>query len=178
VEIPRIKCWDSNKINLVQISPDFIAVNNVRQYTKWADFKNKFDAVLRTVNTVVDSSQIYSVNFTTIDELTIPQPEFLVGKYLKCGGKIVPAWYADTNTAFDMTIGKGFLNIDGYNRQIRIKARKKSGSMVVRIESAFHDLVGTSIIDDVLTKLQNESDDSFEDMITEETRSKIMGGKI
>ncbi len=36
--VPRIRCWDPERIKLVQISPDVVVVNIVGEYPGWEKF--------------------------------------------------------------------------------------------------------------------------------------------
>src|SRR5205085_2780376 len=50
--VPRIRCWDSERIKLVQFSPDAVYVNLIGEYPGW----NKFNDHVRTTRASIESA--------------------------------------------------------------------------------------------------------------------------
>ena len=115
----------------------------------------------------------------TIDNFSVNREGFSLGQYLNCGGDKVPAWYQNSNESADITLGKGFLEEDMKNRQIKIGIRKQKDSFSVRIDSIFHNKLNTNRdLNEVLEELHAESNESFESMITDKVRNEIMKGIV
>lgn len=177
ISIPRIRCWNDSKTQLVQLSPDMLIVNQVGEYLGWDKFESFFNKNLTLVKESLESISYKSLLLNTIDNLTIPKKEYSLGKYLNCGGNKIPEWYRDSKEAIDISLGRGLLEIDHQNRQIQVKVRIRDESVNLNIVSIFHDEILSGIsITDSLNKLHLESNESFESIITNFTRNKIMEG--
>lgn len=175
--IPRIRCWNDNKTQLVQLSPDRLIINQVGEYLGWDKFESFFNKNLTLVKESLGSISYKSLLLNTIDNLTIPKKEYSLGKYLNCGGNKIPEWYRGSKEAIDISLGRGLLEVDHQNRQIQVKVRIQNENVHINIVSIFHDeIVDNMSITDSLNKLHLESSESFESIITDFTRNKIMEG--
>jgi uncharacterized protein (TIGR04255 family) len=177
VQIPRIRCYNENKSNLIQLSPNFIAVNKIGKYYGWKDYNELFDVAFNAITDSAPKAKVDSAKFNTIDVIKVPIKNFTVGKYLFCGGKIIPSWYNETDTSFDMSLGKGLLQKDRFNRQVQISGRSGGDQFIISIHSVYHEMINGSNVKTLLDKLHEESNESFEAMITDYTRNEIMGGE-
>lgn len=177
--ISRIKCWNPEKTLLLQLSPDIIITNQVGEYIGWSEFKKFFFLNLDIVNKIIENAKYKSVLLQTNDSFSVEKEGFFLGQYLDCGGNKVPEWYKNSNEAADITLGRGFLEEDSRNRQIKIVIRKQKDSFSIKIDSKFHDkLTMASKLNEVVEKLHLESSASFESLITDKTRNEVMGGTV
>jgi uncharacterized protein (TIGR04255 family) len=177
--IPRIRCWSVDRKRLVQLSPDTVFVNLVNivgEYPGWDEFHSLFCSVNEAVQSTVGRPRIDTLSLNTIDELRVPLSNFVVGKYLDCGGKRIPAWYADTKEAFDIILRKGVLKTDGFNRLLNVAGRPSTDVFLLRILSEFHNVRGETRVEELLSTLHEESNESFESLLTKTTRDEVMGG--
>lgn len=175
---PRVRCWSAKKDRLVQLSENVVIANLVGPYPGWKAFRALVDSVVAALTSSVGAPKPSSVSLTTIDKMKVPQAGFTLGRYLHCGGPIVPAWYADTSVASDVTLGKGLVVKDGFNRQVRIAVRP-SGDAEVEIVATtlFHNRHDKGSVGDELEAIHEESNKTFESLITETTRQH-MGGWV
>jgi uncharacterized protein (TIGR04255 family) len=173
---PRIRCWSGDRHRLVQLWPDTIAVNLVGKYPGWDDYSRLFNDVCDAVRTVTGHLPIEMLALHTIDQIDVPLAGFTVGKYLQCGGKRIPSWYADTAQAFDITLGKGLLKTDGFNRVLKIAGRAADETFTIRILSVFQDTIKAKSIEQSLSDLHDESNESFYSLITPTTANQVLGG--
>ncbi len=177
--VPKIRCWNPEKTLLLQLMPDTIIANQVGEYLGWDELKKFFHTNLDFAKDAIQNTNYKSVLLQTIDNFSVNREGFSLGQYLNCGGNKVPAWYQNSNESADITLGRGFLEEDMKNRQIRIGIRKQKESFSVRIDSIFHNKLNTKRdLNEVLEELHIESNESFESVITDKVRNEIMGGVI
>jgi uncharacterized protein (TIGR04255 family) len=175
--VPRIRCWTKDRSRLVQLSEDVVVVNLVGEYPGWDAFRDLFSSAHDTLPDPLVSRKVESLSLNTIDRLRVPRQGYRLGRYLACGGKFLPEWYSESTEAVDITLGRGILQEDGFNRQFRFKVRVKA-EVSAEIRSTFHDLVQAQLsLHKALEKLHDESSRAFEEMITNETRHSVMGGE-
>lgn len=174
---PRVRCWSKERTKLVQLSPDLVVVNQVGKYLGWSTFEDLFRSVKGILSEKLGTVQATSISLNTIDSMTPPREGFALGKYLDCGGDFVPRWYHDTAVSADITLGRGLLRDDGFNRQIRIALRVDANQAQIQMNAVFHDALDEAqSIEDRLARLHEESTRTFEGTITDATRA-LMGGK-
>jgi len=175
--IPRIRVWDDAKKHLIQLSPDFCAINQVGDYLGWDDFKSFFDKIFSIISKTIKSYYPISISLNTIDRFSVDDSAFVLNRYLACNGEIIPKWYADTKYDCDITLGKGNVNQHGSNRQIHIQVRQSGINNSISFQSIFHDKVEKP--EQLQTKLEELhviSNETFERIITPDVRNKVMGG--
>jgi len=176
IQIPRIKCWNSDKTNLIQFFSNLLVVNKVGQYFGWNDFVNLFNVALNSVAKKNSDSKISSIALTTVDEFVVSFDSYSLEKILHCGGDKIPMWYWQSKDFFDISLGKGLLNIDRFNKQIQVSGKKELDKFVITIQSIFHEYLQNRDVKSVLHSLHEESNNSFESLITDYTRNELMGG--
>jgi uncharacterized protein (TIGR04255 family) len=175
---PRIRCWSANRDRLVQLWPDTFAVNRVGKYLGWDDYFQLFRSVHDRLKTTIQGLRVDTLLLQTVDRIAVPIATFTVGKYLQCGGARIPEWYCDTTQAFDITLGKGVLRTDGFNRVLRIAGRPAGNLFTFDITSVFHDVARGRSAEDLLSELHRESNESFYSLVTQTTIDEVMGGVI
>ena len=174
---PRVRCWSKERTRLVQLSPDLVVVNQVGQYLGWKAFEDHFGSVKAVLDHAMGRVDVTSISLNTLDSMVTPREGFAVGTYLNCGGNVVPGWYRDATSSCDITLGRGVLRDDGFNRQIRIAIRVDATQAQIKMNAVFHDKLGPGVsIDQNLDRLHKESNRTFEDIITATTRQR-MGGR-
>ena len=171
---PRVRCRNKERTQLVQLSYDLIIINKVGKYLGWADFLDMFNESFRIAIGVLERKELKSIALTTVDKFEVPTNGFSICNYLNCG-PIVPNWYSDSSESIDITLGKGYVGLDGRNRQVKIKVRRGE-TVKFHVTSVFHNsLLEKQTIEAALEKLHEESNESFESIITDNTRA-LMGG--
>lgn len=174
----RIRCWSPDRKRLVQASADVLVVNHVGEYLGWVQYLEYFRAVTRCLE---DGLAVRSVSLQAVDKLSVPSDGFLLGRYLNCEGKHLPALYADCAEAADIILGRGQVSEDGFNRQITLAVRRSgthNSTVEVTITTVFHDrLVKDEKVEDLLCRLRTQANTTFESLITDKTRD-LMGGWI
>jgi uncharacterized protein (TIGR04255 family) len=176
-----VRCWSEDRLRLVQIAPDNVIMNLVSPdgtYPGWSTFVDHVARpALSAISAAVHGWSPQSVSLNTLDRAVIHSSSFRLGDYLNCGGPRIPAILADTVSAFDYDIGRGALRVDGQNRQIHIHGGAKADDYVILVHSVFHERVETEgKIIATLQKLHDESNTSFESLITPRMRNEIMKG--
>src|SRR6185503_14455980 len=97
-------------------------------------------------------------------------------------GNQIPTSHRDSSEACDVSLGRGYLTTDGFNRSMRLQVRGSAqgaepGTMSIRADAVFHDVIRISQDPlEVLGALHEESNRFFEALVTDETRG-IMGGR-
>jgi uncharacterized protein (TIGR04255 family) len=174
---PLVRCWYSDRKKLVQLSPDLIVMNLVGHYPGWSEFRALFDAVDQAARATLGGLPLSSLSLNTIDVLNAPSQAFRLGEYLNCDGAMLPKLYANIHQAFDISYGRGFIQVDPSNRQLRITGRLHGDFFEVRIEAGFHDVLAPTVNPvEVLERLHDESNNTFEALITDTTRNVVMQG--
>lgn len=175
---PRARCWNKEKTQLAQLSKDQLVVNLVGEYPGWEKYLELFNSVIDAVKQSGVELNCRALGLHTLDKFNVPAIDFVASDYLNTSGPMIPAWYKGAVAPFDITLGKGFLEADGYNKQFTVRARNKEEAVEVRTESAFKKSIKPEEkILNVLGQLHAESTDSFESWITDKTRNVVMGGK-
>ena len=174
--VPRLRCWSTDRTRLVQFSPELVVVNQVGEYLGWSVFEQHFRQVHESLSSVAAVS-IQSLSLHTIDRLVVDKSRFSVGRFLSCGGAYIPSYYADTTEACDISLGRGILVDDGFNRQVAVGVRIEDAKVTVQITAAFQNLLSDQAgLFALLDRLHMESNKTFEALITDETR-QLMGGE-
>lgn len=178
--MPVIRSWTEDRARLVQLAPDKIAMNLMSpegSYPGWNLFvSGVMQPTIDVVRQVAPRARPASVALNTLDRFTIP-PGVAVGEFLNCGGPRIPSILADTTQPFDYDVGRGLLQTDGRNRQLHLSGHPTEGAYLITILAVFHEKLGDG--EDVLQKLErlhNDSNESFESLITDRTRSEVMKG--
>lgn len=176
---PRIRCWRADRTALIQLSEDLLVSNLTGDYPGWKHVRDLFETATAALNGAVPNAVYESLNLSTIDRFTAPLNGFRLGDYLDCGGRYVPAWYQDATDPLDLSLGRGFLKQQGYNRSIKVKVRIADDEVRMEIHGVFHDrLKAGANMFDTLDALHTESNAAFEALITERTRNEVMEGAL
>lgn len=177
--VPRVRCWNEDKSYLIQLTPDIIIANQVGEYLGWDEYKQFLLRYIKLIEDALEEKRYRSILLETIDNVGAPKKDFALGKYIHCGGNKIPAWFNDVKESADMTLGWGLIEQDNFNRQIHMKVRPKQNSVSISIRSLFHNAFEESkSFDQVLEELHEESNESFESIITDVTRNEIMEGTV
>ena len=179
--IPRFRCWNRDHDNLVQLAPDQVFINKVGKYLGWKDFSQMYLNSLSIIKENIEFSNIEGIAFNTVDVMNVFNNAPL-GKYLNCG-EIIPMWYSQIKESFDISLGRGFLQADKYNKHIQLIGREINNEYQIKISSLFQKLITQPIISidylsNEIENLHEESNTTFESMITDYTRENILGGII
>lgn len=176
--VPRIRCWDSERIRLVQFSPDVVYVNLVGEYPGW----DKFSEHIRTTHEAVTKAlksefQLTQIELTTIDRWKANLAGFTTGQYLNCSGPVIPKWYSEVSVSSDISLGQGFYHKDGFNKKIKITVRTTADNVEFQVLITFGETYQEKNFDALMERLHRESVQCFEELITDRVREEIMGGK-
>ncbi len=175
---PRIHCFNKDKTSLVQLSEDFVIVNQRGEYLGWNIYRKIFDLAVASLQKIRNPLPVSSLSLRVQDEFTVPRKGFALGKYLNCGGPRIPSWYANKSDACDITLGLGFLNESGYNKVLNIRVRPKVEEVRIQIESGFQNtLKDTDNPGELIEALHDESNETFESLMTDTTRKDVLGGE-
>lgn len=178
--VPRLRCWDSDKLRLVQISPGEFHVNLLGEYPGWDSFvRLAADAQKALVAAVGPDPMIETVNLIMIDKFNVPAHGFSVGRFLNVDGGVVPRWFKDVSAACDITLGQGSHSNDGYNKQVKIGVRPNDKDEKVEINMQFTSGLSSTGMDVVATleSLHQDAVTCFESVITDVVRETVLGGK-
>jgi uncharacterized protein (TIGR04255 family) len=177
-EQQRVRCWRPGRTELVQVGEDLLVVNLTGAYPGWDAFVSLFGQSVGALKSGLGDFQVESLNLATIDTFKVAKEGFTARKYLDVGGLIVPKWYSEATESFDVDLGKGLLGVDGHNRQVHVNVRAAEDPVTVLIRCEFHDKVqGTGDLNALLARLHDESNATFEALITDHVRSVVMGGR-
>jgi hypothetical protein len=178
-ETQRVRCWKPGRRELAQVGEDLFVVNLTGAYPGWESFTRLFDEGLGALRAGLGEVRVRSLNLLTSDRFQAAKEGFVVSEYLDVGGRIMPRWYADCRESLDLSIGRGWLEADGRNRQVQVSVRALADPVIVQFNAAFHDAVPVGgNLRDTLERLHRESVDTFESLITNRTRNEIMGGVV
>lgn len=178
-EKQRVRCWRPGRTELAQVSEDLLVMNLTGDYPGWDRFIRLFDEGVGALHAGLGEAPIRSVNLQTIDRFQVPRDGFAVSEYLNTSGEIIPQWYAECRESLDMTLGRGFLQLDGKNRQVVMGVRTVADPVTVQIQATFHDAVREGEnLRELLERLHDESNETFELLITDRTRNEVMGGRV
>ncbi len=177
-ETQRVRCWKPGRQELAQVGEDLFVVNLTGEYPGWDSFVRLFNEGLGALEAGLGGSSLRSLNLLTRDQFQVPREGFSVAEYLDVGGRVIPKWYEDCHESLDLSIGRGLLEPDGHNRQIQVGVRAAADPVTIAFQAAFHDLVQEGANPRaMLEALHNESNDTFESLITNRTRDQVMGGR-
>lgn len=177
-ENQRVRCWKPGRTELVQVGEDLLVVNLTGEYPGWDSFVRLFAEARNALGSGIGELQITSLNLGALDQFDVPGNGFLVSEYLNVGGPIIPSWYSGCRESLDLDMGYGILDQDGHNRQIHVNVRAAGDPVRIGFRCQFHDRVDhdTELIS-LLSRLHDESNRTFEALITDEVRNNIMGGR-
>jgi uncharacterized protein (TIGR04255 family) len=177
-EIRRVFCWKPGRTQLVQVGEDLVVVNLTGDYPGWDAFVKLFSEARHALSTGLGSFRPSSLNLVAVDGFEVRKDHRSISDYLKVGGEILPTWYAHTKESLDLTMGRGLLDVDGHNRQVHVTVRAATDPIKIGFRTQLHDKVeGGSNLDAVLSRLHDESNITFECLITDYMRQEIMGGR-
>lgn len=177
-ERQRVRCWRSDKTQLVQVGEDIVVVNLTGQYPGWDAFVSLFSEALKALTDSISNLAIRSVNLGAIDRFTVAREGFVLSDYLAAGGAVIPQWYRGCTESIDIDLGRGLLEKDGHNRQVHVDVRAAADPVTVVMRTQFHDRVNDEAdLLRLLSKLHDEANRTFESMITMRLRTEVMGGK-
>lgn len=178
-EKQRVRCWKPDKKELVQVGEDLVVVNLMGDYPGWDAFMRLFDQSVTALKAGLGQTTVQSLNLITTDNFEIPAPNFSVSDYLAVGGKVVPNWYTNTSQSLDLNMGRGLLEPDGKNRQIQIHVHAANDPVRIILVAQFHDrLTREDELNTVLSRLHEESNATFESLITDRVRTEVMQGHL
>lgn len=177
--VPRVRCWDVERLRLVQLSPDFFIVNQTKEYLGWSSYLNLIHNVQKAIQDSGIELRIESVELHTVDKLKVPRDDYMLGQWLNCNGSMIPRWYEQAVEACDLNLGLGLPRIDKRNRQLRVHVSPKDTEVEINFDSIFFQTFeATADVDKILAMLHNESNEMFEAVITDNVRNKVMGGEV
>lgn len=177
-QVQRVRCWKPGRTELVQVGEDLLICNLTGQYPGWDAFVTLFHISLGALRAGLGTPDIQSLNLTTIDTFQVPKEGFTLGEYLAVGGRILSNWYEGCRQSLDLDMGHGLLESDGQNRQVHVSARAVDDPVQVTIRAQFHDKVQRlGDLEALLSQLHAESNQTFEDLITDRLRNEVMGGR-
>lgn len=177
--VPRIRCWDAERIRLVQFSPDAVYVNLVGEYPGWDTFSKHLETACTAIKNMVKHSVYFTqVDLVTIDKWKVSQNGFTVGQYLNCGGLFIPRWYSDVSVSSDISLGQGFHPKDRFNKKIRVTIRNLDDDVQFQIIASFGVAEPKGDLNLLMDQLHSESVECFEGLITDRVRNEIMGGQL
>lgn len=176
--VPRIRCWDRERIRLVQLSPDAVFLNLIGEYPGWG----KFSEHVRTTRELLAAAlkknvEPARVEFTTIDKWKVDLAGFTIGQYLNCGGSFIPAWYSDVSVSSDISLGQGFHHKDGFNKRVKVTVRISEDDVQFQILITSGVTGQRGDFDKLMDQLHIESIQFYEEIITDKVRNEVMGGK-
>ncbi|MBN8707231.1 MAG: TIGR04255 family protein [Bacteroidetes bacterium] len=180
-QIPiRIRCWDSEKINLVQITQNRIVVNKVKKYLGWADMMGFLEKTFKLYQDSFDRPfPVDSVSLRTIDDFTFDVSERSIEDYLDTGSNYFPKFYSGFKGSFDYNCGLGFMNVDGFNKSLNINSRLDGSDLKVKMQiGLLRKLSENSNYQSVFIELHDQSFEIFESLLTPYTKNVVMGGEI
>lgn len=170
---PRVQCWSLDKARLVQLSQDTVTANLVGKYPGWKSFRELFTSVEALLRKR-DLLRPQTITLTTIDKVATDQGSFRLGRYVNCGGALVPRIYDTVTEACDVSLGFGVPNVDGFNRQMLLNVRKDAAAANIQLVCTLTERTDAAGIGAMLDALHDEANNWFEDSITDATR-EIMG---
>lgn len=177
-ETQRVRCWKPGRQELAQVGEDLFVVNLTGEYPGWDRFVHLFDEGFGALEAGLGKLAVRSLNLLTRDQFQVPRDGFSVSEYLAVGGRVIPKWYEDCHESLDLSIGRGLLDPDGRNRQIQVGVRAAADPVTIAFQAAFHDVVKEGANPRAMLEgLHNESNDTFESLITDRTRNHVMGGR-
>jgi uncharacterized protein (TIGR04255 family) len=176
--VPRIRCWDSERIRLVQFSPDIVYVNLIGEYPGWEKFREHIQTSLASIKSALKRDlQIIRVELQTIDKWKVDPAGFTIGQYLNCGGSFIPRWYSGVNVSSDINLGQGFHHQDGFNKKVTVQVRTSEANVQFYIQIVLGVSDRQKDFDKLMERLHSESLQCFEEIITDRVRDEIMGGQ-
>lgn len=176
--VPRIRCWDRERVRLVQLSPDVVYANLIGEYPGW----EKFVEHMQTTRTAIANAlniqvQFTRVDLTTIDKWKVGLEGFTIGQYLDCDGPFIPRWYSEVGVSSDIILGQGFHHKDGFNKKLHITIRTSEHNVQFQIRATFGVTGEQMDFDALMDRLHKEAVQCFESLITDKVRNEVMGGK-
>jgi len=174
---PKIFCWNVERTRLVQLQEGIVAVNHVGNYQGWDGFFDLFKSVHEAVLQVIPGVTPESIALNAVDRLLVPKSGYRLGKYLNCGGPFIPRELENCETACDLTMGRGILNVDSRNSVIVISSRINEANVMIQFNSVLQELTRSNFpVQEHIEQLHQSSNQRFEGLITDETRA-FMGGE-
>ncbi len=176
--VPRIRCWDRERVKLIQFSPDAVYMNLIGEYPGW----DKFTEHIRTTRAFIENAlksnlQIIQVDLQTIDKWKVDPAGFTIGQYLNCGGHFIPKWYSEVRVSSDISLGQGFHHKDGFNKKVNVRVRTSEDNVQFQILITLGVTDQQRDFDTLMEKLHSESVECFEALITDRVRNEVMGGR-
>lgn len=174
----RVLCWKPGRKELVQVGEDVLVANLTGDYPGWDAFVRLFAEAREALVRGLGQINAISLNLGAVDQFDVERAGFGISDYLDVGGSIVPKWYAGCGESLDLDMGRGMLDQDGHNRQVHVNVRAGSDPVRVSFRTQFHDRVQPGVdLGVLLSRLHEESNATFEAMITDRIRNGIMGGR-
>jgi len=176
--VPRIRCWDSERIRLVQLSPDAVSVNLIGEYPGWEKFREHIRISRASIESALKRDlQLIRVELQTIDKWKVDSAGFTIGQHLNCGGTFIPQWYSSVSVSSDINLGQGFHNKDGFNKKVNVQVRTSEADAQFQIVIVLGVSAQERDFNTMMEQLHSESVQFFEEIITDRVRDKIMGGQ-
>jgi len=177
-EMQQVRCWRPGRKELVQLRADVLVANLTGDYPGWDAFVRLFAEARSALEAGMARPVVTSLNLGALDQFEVSRDGFSISGYLNVGGPIIPTWYAGCTASLDLDMGRGLLDQDGYNRQVHMAIRSGGDPVKIVFRSQFHDRVqaGADLVA-LLARLHDESNSTFEALITDRVRNEIMGGR-
>jgi uncharacterized protein (TIGR04255 family) len=172
-----LRLWSADRTRLVQFRPSACIANIIGEYPGWTPFTRHLAESLKALEAAGLKKLPDSVSLATIDRFQVPANRFRLGDYLAATGKWIPTSYAEVAEASDITLGRGLLPVDGKNRVVKVAVRRASeGEAQVTLECVLIDRLEGARPESVYDRLHDEALALFEELITDKTRTEVMGG--
>ena len=85
-------------------------------------------------------------------------------------------WYSEVNASIDISLGQGFYNKDGFNKRVKIRVRPTNDNVEFQLVITFGKINQQKDLTALMALLHRDSVQCFEEIITDNVRSEIMGG--
>lgn len=179
----RYRLWGDNKRTLIQVLRSRVLFNYIpfadepKKYEGWDSFLKKCIKIQEDIQVIVKENSWKHVGICYVNKIDdIPLKDFTLGKYINCSGEIVPVNFSELNSATDLIVGIGNINIEE-NNQLKIKLElTPPDTCSIRLESLYNCFVNDDNVEKQLNYLHNKCSEVFNSLITEYTKNKIMGG--
>lgn len=181
VTMTRLRMWNPERTKLIQFSIEGFYFNQLGPYLGWDVFDRLRQTVEDTIGSIMEVPlNIREVALICIDKLVVPSDGFRFGKYLDCSGKYIPIWYSEASQDLDISLGLGLVDSDGRNTSLNVAVRRQAAEVSIQLVTTFraaYNSRSNSSLKSLLDILHVQSLELFESIITDETRTSVMGGQ-
>ena len=179
----RAQFLNERETQVIQVGEHSLAINQLQNYSKWAEFADTIAFALDAYRNVVSPKCLKKVSCTFINVVHLPVEKLMLGDYFN----LVPAVQNDLQSEFKSF--RSFLvgvetacekNSDTLRLELTSAGSQKSGLNAIRLDIEYASIdptkIGLDSIKDWLHVAHLHIDNAFEGCITEKLREKM--GKI